>query len=265
MSEDKLDFAQELQGFEKVLGESIRLSQQKANIASPTARHFYASVLFTTLITKAVSLAILLPHSTYSKKKFEHWDYSSTFVITRTLLETRIAFFYICVDACTEDEWDCRWNIFNVHDCLSRRQIFADIGAQTTDFETTAEELRSRLARNPSFLALPNGLKKRINDGKVAFLQPLEEIADRAGFDVADFRWFYRFSSGHVHSFPAAFYRMHPDMEDRGRGVHSSIEEGYTALAVSISKKLLEDSHRDFGKMFSGLEPLPNDTIGGSS
>jgi hypothetical protein len=35
-------------------------------------------------------------------------------------METRLNFFYLCVDECLDDEWDCRWNLFNLHDTMAR-------------------------------------------------------------------------------------------------------------------------------------------------
>lgn len=100
------------------------ISRRHHGIASPTGAHYYASVLFVATITRAVSLLNLAPHSPWASKRIEHWDYASMTGIVRTMIELRSAFHYLCIDLCSQDEWNCRWNVFNLHDCVSRIRLF---------------------------------------------------------------------------------------------------------------------------------------------
>lgn len=111
--------------FDNVVRECMYVSRGYSGISSPTSRHFYASVLFTALITRGVSLAQLMPFTPWAEKRIEHWDYASVAGIVRTMLELRVAFYYLCVDGCTDEEWNCRWNLFNLHDCVSRIRLFS--------------------------------------------------------------------------------------------------------------------------------------------
>jgi hypothetical protein len=104
-------YVERLDALDNALYSCIELSQRLAGIRSPTGRHFFASVLFTSLCTRGVSLAIVAPHSRWARRRIEHWDYSSIAGMARSILEVRIAFFYLCVDECEKDEWDCRWNL----------------------------------------------------------------------------------------------------------------------------------------------------------
>lgn len=117
-------YQERVKGLDNVVRECMHISQDYAGIESPSGKHFYASVLFTALCTRAVSLLTLVPHTPWASKLIEHWDYASVAGITRTILELRLAFHYLCAEACSQDEWDCRWNIFNLHDCTSRRRMF---------------------------------------------------------------------------------------------------------------------------------------------
>lgn len=76
--------------------------------------------------------------------------------VARTLLELRIAFYYICSEECSEDEWHVRWNILNLHDCTSRMKLFAaaDDQEQIACLEKQATELRDRLISNKFFAGL---------------------------------------------------------------------------------------------------------------
>lgn len=244
-------YTSEVHAFGGVVRKSTSVSQACAGIAAPTAAHFYASVLFTSLCTRAVSLCFLLPYSGWSKKNFEHWDYASISGIVRSILEVRLAFFYLGSEQCPEEEWQCRWNLFNLHDCTSRIRLFEELpdSQQDTDgFYEQAEELRDRLLNNAFFSALPANRKKKLLNGASAYLSPLEDIAVRAGVEIETFRLLYRWFSNQVHGLPMSFYRMGD--QDRGRGVYSESEERWTLLCVSVARDLIEVSAQEMRNLF---------------
>lgn len=113
---------------------------------------------------QAVSLLNLVPHTPWASKLIEHWDYASVAGITRTILELRLGFHYLCDEECSDDEWDCRWNVLNLHDCTSRKRMFEstpDGAEQVAGFDTQAEELRGRIRANLFFQVLPAKKQKR--------------------------------------------------------------------------------------------------------
>jgi hypothetical protein len=245
------EYLNEVTAFESSLNECLTLSQRCAGIRSPTGAHFYASVLFTTLCTRSFSFGMLLPGTSLAKKKIDHWDYASLAVVARSILEVRISFFYLCVEDSSSEEWECRWNIFNLHDCVARIHLFTELDPSSPDlkgFEAQAEELRNRLATNAFFAALPPSQKRHFLRGRDAYLVPLEVIAAAAGVEINEFRWIYKFLSSHVHGLPLSFYRM--GEVDRGRGVHSEVEEGYSLLCVSFVLGLLNAARDEMHKLF---------------
>jgi hypothetical protein len=60
--------------------------------AALTQKHFHASVLFTAMLSRSLSLLMLAPHSPWAHKMIEHWDYASAAVILRTMMELRAAY-----------------------------------------------------------------------------------------------------------------------------------------------------------------------------
>ena len=197
-------YAERVRALDGLARECCSVSQNCAGIPSPTSSHVWAAILFTSLCTRAVSLINLVPHSPWSIKLIEHWDYGSVASLTRSLLEIRLAFFYLGIEDCSQDEWYCRWNIFNVHDCESRIQMFLaeDSDYDVSGFKSQLQELRERLLGNSFFRSLPEGKQRQFLNGKVAYLSPLEEIAARAGVELNQFRWLYKFLSSHVQGFP---------------------------------------------------------------
>lgn len=252
------EYIERVSALSGTLKECMNLSHDHAGIRAETSRHFYASVLFTSLISRAASLAVLLPSSPWASKLIEHWDYASVAGIVRTMLEIRIAYYYLCTDDCSDDEWQCRWNTFNLHDCMARKKLFeamADANS-ASEFDAPAAELRTRLMANSYFGTLTSGQQKQVLRGNSAYLSPLEDISEKAGLEKSKFRWLYIFLSSHVHSLPMSFYRMRREFEDRGRGVHSEVEEHYTSLCVSLAITFLVRTRDEFRAMFANANKL---------
>jgi len=242
---------------DNVVRDSMNVSCGFGGIPSPTAKHYYASVLFTALIARAVTLVNLAPHSEWSSKIIEHWDYASAAVVTRTMLEIRLAFYYLCIDRCDDVQWNCRWNIFNLHDCTSRRKLFEAMEdvRQVGSFDEQAEELKSRLRSNSYFQQLSASEQKKYLNGQQAYMEPLEVIAEKAGLERKFFRMQYVLLSSHVHGLPMSFYRIAPGNPDRGRGLPSTVEEDYTAMCLSLAATLLAATRDEVRDLFSGIEP----------
>lgn len=261
-------YLESLDVLDNVVRECIYVSHGYADIRSPTARHFYASVLFTVMITRGVSLLTLAPHTPWADKQIEHWDYGSMTGVARTMIELRVAYYYLCTDECSEDEWYFRWNLFNLHDCTSRIRMFDALGdaEQVSAFKEQANELRERLTSNPFLATLDPKRHKRLLHGQTAYLFPLEQIAEKAGIELSVFRWLYVLFSAHVHALPMSFFRIGGDFPDRGRGLPSESEEGYSALCLSLAAALLTATRDEMHDLFAGLTsaavPEPDEVAG---
>jgi hypothetical protein len=246
------DYKERIKAFENVLSDCLNVSRGCGGIPAPTGAHFYASVLFTALCARGVSFAILAPGTSWSTKITDHWDYASLSVLVRSLFEVRLSFFYLCIQQCTREEWECRWNIFNLHDCTSRIQLLKEMDSNSADIpglQAQAAELKERLSGNAFFLALPASDQRKHLHGQSAYLKPLETIAAAAGVDVQQFRWLYKFLSSHTHGLPLSFYRA-GQFDARGRGVHCDVEEGYSCLCVSFALTLLAAARDEMAALF---------------
>lgn len=245
---------------DNVVRECIYVSRGYGGIPSPHGRHFYGSALFTAMITRGLSLLMLAPHSPWTSKQIEHWDYSSMTGIARTMIELRVAFYYLCTEKCSDDEWYFRWNLFNLHDCTSRIRMFDALGQaeQVESFKEQAEELRDRLTSSPFFETIEPKQRKKLLHGQTAYLFPLEAIAESAGIERSVFQWLYILFSTHVHALPMSFYRLGGDYPERGRGLPSEAEEGYSSLCLTLSATLLVATRDEVHELFEGLK-LPGD------
>jgi hypothetical protein len=131
--------------------------------------------------------------------------------------------------------------------------MFQDMNEQSEEIPKltgAADMLRSRLVANSYFDSLQDKRKRELLRGRHAFLEPLEAIAVKSGTDLATFRWTYRFLSNHAHGLPMAFHRLG---EERGRGVHTRIEDEYTSLWLNFASGVLDETRTEFEALFAGL------------
>ena len=254
-AEPSADYQRALLVLDNVVRECITVSRQYGGLQATTSKHFYASVLFTAMLSRSVSLLMLAPHSPWAHKMIEHWDYASAAVILRTMMELRAAFHYLCVDECTDEEWDCRWNLLNLHDCTSRIRLLEARGPsdpeELTGLQAQAEELRNRLRANAHFQTLRH--QARLLNGQTAYVYPIEEMMEKAGLERPKYRFLNVVFSSHVHGLPMSYYRM--GMQERGRGLPSPIEEGYTTICLSLASALLTAARDEVHELFRVLPP----------
>src|SRR6478609_983177 len=76
-AEPSADYQRALSVLDNVVRECITVSKQYGGLRAATQKHFYASVLFTAILSRSVSLLMLAPHSPWASKMIEHWDYAS--------------------------------------------------------------------------------------------------------------------------------------------------------------------------------------------
>lgn len=251
-AEPSADYLRSVDVLDNVVRECIFVSRQYGGIKAPTQKHFYASVLFTELLSRGISLLMLAPHSPWAQKMIEHWDYASAAVIVRTMLELRAAFHYLCIDQCSDEEWECRWNLLTLHDCCSRIRLFEakpDAHEQVEGFQAQAQELRDGLIANKHFANLRH--QKKLLNGQSPYLYPIEDMMEKAGLEKETYRFLNVVFSSHVHGLPMSYYRMAE--QERGQGLPSPVEEGYTTVCHSLAATLLTATRDEVHTIFKGL------------
>jgi hypothetical protein len=247
-----MSYADLLDKFDDAVVRCSSVSRKYAGIPSPTGRHFWASVIFTRICTSSFSLLMLLPKNRWSKHFLDHWDYASVATLTRSIFESYMAFYYLCVEDVSHDEWDCRLNLFNLHDCISRKKLFENIGEDQDfikKFDVQTDELRTRLISNSFFSSLNEKQRKHYLIGKEAYVMLKDEIIRRIGMEDSVYRTMYRFLSVQVHTFPMSYYRM--GHKERGRGIHSQTEEGYTSICIEWLTPVLIRAYEEMEDIFN--------------
>jgi hypothetical protein len=239
-----------LKKYDDLVSAATAASQGAAGRISESARHYRGSVIFTKLGVAAVSLLLLLPRNSRVIGQFEHWDFGAVASLVRNLIECYFTFFSLSIDQVSDEEYNCRWNLFNLHDCLSRKRMFESLGLEeeSIGFDEQSKELKERLLRNSYFRSLDEKKRKELLQGKNAFLLTQDEILGQLGEDISHFRGMYCFLSVHVYALPMSFYRM--GEQDRGRGLENQVERDYICLALEFAGHFLRRAIQDLVSLF---------------
>jgi len=249
------EYERALANFDVLVSASTVISQGASGRPAESGRHYHASLLYTRLCGWEISILLNLPGNRLLVSKFEHWDFSTIASLSRDLIECYLAFFYLCVEPIGEDEWECRWNIFNLHDCLRRRRLFEYLGAKgdkLDEYEKHAEELRGRLRNNARFLTLTDSEQKDCLKAKKLYLQSQDELIEKIGVDPRFYRGLYMLLSSHVHTFPLGFYRI--GSENRGRGLENTVDRAYICGCLETSAFFVRRAAKEMVGMFPGAD-----------
>ena len=211
-----------------------------------------SSYVTTNLLSRSATLASQLPFSPFNKNE-AIWDYATSGIITRSILELRLTLYYLCIESVTDDERDLRLKVFQLHDCHSRIKLFRNFPipdeTQIAHFENQKVLLISELTANPRFKSLSVSKQRDIKKGKVVYISSLEDIGCQVGIDRNEFKVYYQLLSSFGHGYPINIMRM--GSGNRGRGTHSPAEEGYTKMFIELATKMLEDVAKEYEKLFS--------------
>ena len=241
-----------ISGFTDALEQAILTSHAAAGIDAGLRRH-WASVLFTRMCTTAVSTLWLCPRSNVNPRGL-HWDFGAVASLIRNLFEAALVLFYIGVEAVSEDEWQARLRVMQLHDCMERWRMFRLIDPndqQLPGFAQQAAELRDLLKGNPFFTQLPESFAGKLLNGERSCILIQDEILEHLKIVAPTNRGYYRFLSSHAHSFPLAYYRMAE--HNRGRGEENEVEKGYIAGALEFGTEVLKRGTGDMRNAFADV------------
>ena len=249
-------YAAQLNTFTSATGTAIVSSHAAAGFDAG-ARRYWATVLFIKLCSTSVSILWLCPGSQLNNDG-DHWDFASVATLTRNLFECALQFFYFCIDPISEEEWNARLKVMQLHDCTERSRMFQAYDPndpQLTGFAKQADELRNILQKNNYFQGLPEKLQKILLKGERSSILTQDEILTRMGQSTSTIRGYYRFLSSQSHPFPLGFYRTGEN--NRGRGDENRVDKGYIAHALEFCTDTLRRCIDDFQKTFADIVSFP--------
>lgn len=253
MEEYKIIYKNTYNNFKDTLKRAKSLSVTYSGISAPTQSHFFSSLIFTKLCVSGETISRNCP--SFSQLGCNaHWDFASVAALTRGIIEAYLTFFYLCIENCSCEEWETRWRLMNLHDHLSRYKMFlaANDTEESEKFNRATDDVKSDLKKSRYFQSLPEKKRKHFLKGNTPFLLSKDEIVERFGGEINDFRYLYRFLSNNTHTYPMGFYRMTEGA--RGCGVETDIEVQYTIMCLSWADQYLTLAIDAFSKKWEGVK-----------
>jgi hypothetical protein len=107
----------------------------------------------------------------------------------------------------SEDEWECRRGLIDVHDRINRSAFLSKIGAADDFPEDALRTMRERLENNAFFQTLPAKRQQRLLDGEDMFVNGRHAAMLELGWGDDFSRGLYKYLSNRAHSLSVSFHR----------------------------------------------------------
>ena len=170
----------------------------------------YGEKIFIKLWCHGNTLLQLSPQISGSTKQL--WDVSSHYAISRTLIETYEALFYISIDEVDEIERDFRIKFWRLHSEARRSQMLDLIGSkhpELNDVKKEVEVLHSQILGHPHLDKCENGLRTKLEKKKYSPYHIHQAERDRRAEINRDYHKAVVMQlSSHIHTHPFSVYQL---------------------------------------------------------
>lgn len=149
------------------------------------------------------SIIKLLPDSFLSDNEIKIWDISSVSILARSLYETYLIYYYLCIEEIPADIRKLRELIWEYHAGKEREKMLKTIESRNPELskiETENTRILDNLNKNSIFKVLDKNLQERVCRGEKYRLSSNKEIAENTGIKAEYFSAIYKFFSCYVHT-----------------------------------------------------------------
>ncbi len=126
MADDSAMFKQQLAAFEIVAENAVRISQALEG-RSESQRNAWISYIHARLCANSVTLLLLLDRSVNQEPGYQLLDHFSVASIGRTAMEAGLMILYLSNPALSDDEWELRKAVIDLHDATNRYRMFKPV------------------------------------------------------------------------------------------------------------------------------------------
>ena len=166
-----------------------------------------ASYVFTRMCVTADTLLHLLQRDV-EKSEDLTLDHYSIGVMARNIIETALMFHYLSEDGVSDQDWELRRGVLNLHDAILKLRLLKSIGAedQYQAFKEEMEKLRAKMKEKAAFKAIDAERQQKLLSGHELYVRGLRSTLKLLGFEDAYFDGMYAYLSSQVHISPSSFY-----------------------------------------------------------
>lgn len=207
MESERRYYEEQVSALEAAFGSAVNLSNSLAG-RNVDQRLGWTTWVFARMCMFWQSIRILL--SAYDDAEVHpSIDHASIAMISRSILECELMIVYLSEANISDEEWELRRLVFQVHDCSSRVRLLKGIGLrdQYKGFKYQLNALRLELRRNSQFKRLSEDAQREVVNGNRIFVNGSRQVAKSAGWSVEFWDGVYNYLSAQSHSAPMSFFR----------------------------------------------------------
>jgi Family of unknown function (DUF5677) len=217
--------------FEQVVALTMQVSLLIAG-EKTTIRHSYASYMLYRICTVATSVTEL--YLRHEREPLTTLDYSSIAVLCRTIIDASIMYWYL-TEEITDDEWNFRLAVLNVHDSASRVRLFK--GIDPNEAETQRANLvakKNALSDLALFNARTEEEKAKLLSGQTMYVNGMRSLLKSMNVGKVYFDGLYNYLSAHVHLAPLSYFRLR-----QGSAEEVTFARGFMQLCLYEASRMV--------------------------
>jgi hypothetical protein len=168
-----------------------------------------SSWLYMRLCVTSKSIAEILEPQEHDYGSTRYLDHASIAILSRGLIENAAVLLYVGDANISEDEWECRRSLVDIHDFTNRSAFLTKIksDAAPDSPEETLKILRQRLEDNAFFQTLPIKKQQRLLEGQEMFVDGRHAAMLELGWGDDFTRGLYKYLSNQAHTLAMSFHR----------------------------------------------------------
>ena len=187
--------------------ETLGLSIEDFKGSEVTQSEQYAIMIGKKILNHCISVVNISKSQTYifsNKTRVEFVDFPSIAVITRSIVESYLAFNHIFINVKSDSESKFKWLVYDFAGYLERQTFKANLPANVLVKEQEAQAivvLRKEIKANPHFQNFTSKQQKQLLERENwKLFNRWGDLAKAAGYNVESFNQTYKFLCSYVHS-----------------------------------------------------------------
>jgi hypothetical protein len=180
-------------------------------------------------------------------------DHASIAILCRGLIENVAVLLYVGDANISEDEWECRRSLIDLHDFTNRSAFLTKIKADTVPEspEETLKLLRERLEDNAFFQTLSMKRRQKLLEGQEMFVDGRHAAMLELGWGDDFTRGLYKYLSNQAHTLAMSFHRTAENELYKNDSAGSRI---VAALSLTFARRALGGAALHMIELFPDIE-----------
>lgn len=212
-----------------------------------------SSWLYMRICVTGKTIAEILEPQEHDYGSSRYLDHASIAILSRGLIENAAVLLYVGDANISEDEWECRRGLIDIHDLTNRSAFLTKIkgDAQPKSPEETLKHLRQRLEDNAFFQTLAKKKQQKLLEGQEMFVDGRHAAMLELGWGDDFTRGLYKYLSNQAHTLAMSFHRTAENELYKDDSAGSRV---VAAFSLSFARRALGTSALHMVELFPDIE-----------